>query len=320
MQVKTKSGKQRWIQSTVTPVLDEDDEIKVLVAIDSDISKLKKAEEQILIQKNTVEFQNRQIKASIDYAKTIQQAILPSDEQIAAYFRFFTLYRPKDIVSGDFYWFANISDSATERFMLAAIDCTGHGVPGAFMSMIGSRLLNELVIKKQEYDPAAILLTLDSEIKNALRQEQTDNKDGMDVCLCLLEPASKNITENTRTKVTFCGAKRPLFYYSFSEDKMIIVKGTRRSIGGFRDRRGFPFQNHELILEKGDMIYLTSDGLIDQNGPDRHRFGKKRFAKIINENGYKSPEEQKIAFEEALDNHQKGEEQRDDITLLGIRI
>ena len=123
--------------------------------------------------------QNKKINSSIQYAQNIQQAILPLENNIGKYFDHFIIYKPKDIVSGDFYWYTELEN----RVYLASVDCTGHGVPGAFMSMIGSRLLNEIVIEKEITDPAKILALLNSKIIEALRQNETENADGMDVCL-----------------------------------------------------------------------------------------------------------------------------------------
>ncbi len=169
----TKTGRKIWVQTTITPILDKNDEVKKLIAIDSDITELKQAEEAIRqqkeeilsqrdeleIQKERIEYHHENIKSSIRYALTIQQAFLSVDKNVKTEFSYFVLHRPKDIVSGDFYWFSKIRNKPTgEKCIVAAVvDCTGHGVPGAFMSMLGNLMLNEIVDQKNQTDPAIIL-------------------------------------------------------------------------------------------------------------------------------------------------------------------
>ncbi len=328
----TRENKEIWTQTTITPIIDREGNIKSLISISSDISKLKRAEqairqqseellaqkEELIIQKDRIELANSQIKASITYAKTIQNAILPPSSNLNKYFQTFVIYKPKDIVSGDFYWYAILpaTKERKEKYFYAAVDCTGHGVPGAFMSMIGSRLLNEIVNEKKIEQPSQILEIMNQGIKAILRQDQTDNNDGMDVCLCSLEHV-----QNGTTKMTFAGAKRPLYYYKRNEQSLKYIKGTRKTIGGTQAKRNIEvFTDHEVLLEKGDLLYLSTDGIIDQPSPDRIRFGSMRFINLLKNIGEQPMEFQKEAIEKAVLDFQEYEQQRDDVTFLGILL
>ena len=269
--------------------------------------KIKTQKYQIEIQRDTLDLQNQKINSSIQYAQNIQRAILPVKNQIANLFESFIIYKPKDIVSGDFYWFANVENTA----YLAAVDCTGHGVPGAFMSMIGNSLLNEIVLEKREKEPAKILSLLNEKVIEALRQNETDNSDGMDVCFISIDLKTNN--------VKFSGAKRPLFIYRKDDKILDEIKGDRISIGG-KNNNETGFNNHLISLKSGDILYLSSDGLTDQNNHERKRFGSKNLKNVILSNITLSMTEQKEIIEKELSNFQQEEEQRDDITLIGLKI
>ncbi len=264
-------------------------------------------------QNNRLGFQHKQITASVRYARTIQKASLPFEERINNYLNLFILFRPKDIVSGDFYWFTNVENIT----LIAAVDCTGHGVPGAFMSLIGTQLLNKIVSEDKITSPAEILLELHKGIIHALKQEKTDNSDGMDVCFCKIEKQEEN-----KTKITFSGAKRPLYYFENNKNKFTKIKGDRKIIGGKKIGVNTisKFTDTEIILQKNDLIYLTTDGYIDQNNKERKRFGSKRLEFTINNIANKTLTEQKQTLETELDNWQGTEEQRDDITIIGIKL
>ncbi|MFW6326955.1 MAG: SpoIIE family protein phosphatase [Bacteroidota bacterium] len=306
------------VNTTLTPIVDPTGNIKKVIAIDSDISKIKAAERQIMRQRDTLHQQNQQITASIRYATNIQTAILPDMAAIENTFESFVFYRPKDMVSGDFYWFSEFNiGNKTKISFIAAVDCTGHGVPGAFMSMIGNRLLSEIVNERKVFEPSEILELLNIEVRAALRQEQTDNNDGMDVCLCKVE---KPKSSDTYT-VTFSGAKRPLYYHQKASCEIEIMKGDRKSIGGYgQNREDIKFTDQSITCKPGDSFYLTSDGIIDQNGPDRKRFGSKRLMKFFEEHCNQPMEEQHKQLNNEFDAFMGQEEQRDDITLIGIRL
>ncbi len=287
-----------------------------IVALALMFLKIVRANKKINQQRLWLEKQNKEIKASIRYAKTIQQAILPGFNEIEKYFEPFIIYLPKDIVSGDFYWILAQETKNTTTVYFSVVDCTGHGVPGAFMSMIGSRLLDEIVNEKKINSPAEILGLLNKMIRTALRQEETDNNDGMDMALCKLETLPNN-----KHKLTFAGAKRPLYIIKNKENKLINHRGDRKSIGGYSlSKREITFTNYDIELEKGDMIYLFSDGIIDQNSPERKKFGRVRLEEAFVDCAKLEPVEQKEIIEQRLKDYMQNEEQRDDITLVGIKI
>jgi len=310
-QTRAKNGEIIWVQTTLTPILNHIEQITKFVAIDSDIRKLKDAEIEIIKQKDELSEKNEHITSSINYAQTIQNAILPINENIDKQFENFVIYRPKDIVSGDFYWYSEIEN----YIFISVLDCTGHGVPGAFMSMIGNTLLNEIVNSKKIFETNNILTKLDELVKVSLRQEHSDNNDGMDVCLCRIEKI-----ENT-TIVNFTGAKRPLLIYKQGFTEIFSLKGNRKSIGGMTIKRNVEdFISNEILFENTGIIYLSSDGYCDQNNFDRYKFGPTKLHNLLINNIEKTMLEQKIILENSMDNWMNGEKQRDDITLVGIKI
>lgn len=267
---------------------------------------------------------NRMMTDSIRYAQTIQDALLPMPQDLKATLdEFFISYRPKDIVSGDFYWYEYIpaEEGNSVQTFIACVDCTGHGVPGAFMTLIGSRVLTEAVRDAKLREPNEILEMLDREIRASLKQgaNKLSNQDGMDLSLCRLEYNDKGEME-----VTFAGSKACIYYYKAKEEKIHRLSGDRRAIGGIKHAQKElsvkPFTNHKLYLKPSDMLYLSTDGLIDQNNPDRKKFGTRQFLQLLESIGKLSVQQQKGYLEMALDNHKQSEEQRDDITVLGIKV
>ena len=280
--------------------------------------QIQEQNKQIQEQKHKLEIQNNKLKDSLDYAENIQSAILPVQSQLKKEFDVFILYRPKDIVSGDFYWFTQIFEDGMPRpvTFLAVVDCTGHGVPGAFMSMIGNRIFNEIISEKRILEPHKILELLNQYIIEALKQETTDNTDGMDVCLISMEH-----TENNTKNIMFAGAKRPLYYFDQNDGEIKMIKGDRYSIGGInKNKKEKVFTSREIKLHKGDILYLTSDGIFDQVNNSRKRFSSKRFLKVLNNNVNQSLDIQHREIENAFDEFKENSEQRDDITLLGAKI
>lgn len=250
---------------------------------------------------------NKHITDSIQYAKTIQEAILPTKSFIRAkYDDFFISFYPKDIVSGDFFWYAENEHSS----FIAAVDCTGHGVPGAFMSMIGSAILNQIVKELKIYDPAQILNHLNRNIRIALKQDVNEDasRDGMEICLCRVD----------RDKVVFSGGHRPLFLVKNGE--FHSYKGDKDSIGGKQKTDDKVFTNTEIVIEKGlrTAIYLTTDGFQDQPNPEGKKIGSKGLQEVIMKYWSLDGATQKTKFAEELKNHAKHEAQRDDITVIGI--
>jgi len=253
-------------------------------------------------------FQKKQITDSIQYAKNLQSALLPNQISIKKLLTdFFILYLPKDIVSGDFYWVKNIN----QKNIIAAADCTGHGVPGAFMSVLGISLLNELVRRKEIKKANQALEILRHDLKNNLHQ--TDEgymlNNGMDIALCIIDTEKKILQ--------FSGANTPLYY--IRDDKLTEIKGTRNPIGITPIE--IPFQNHEIEYRKDDIFYLFSDGFIDQFGGN---YGKKyrsrRFKHLLLKIHDKPLDEQKKLL---INNYKnwtnKKYEQLDDIMILGFK-
>lgn len=255
---------------------------------------------------------NANITDSIRYAETIQQAILPSKEKMnEALHEYFVLYKPKDIVSGDFYWFNHIED----KIFIAVTDCTGHGVPGAFMSIVGTNLLNEIINVEKVYDPAKVLELLNRYVTLSLRQNEVNNIDGMDIALIVIETH-----EDFTTKVSFAGAKRPLYY--FEDGDLHKIEGVRKSIGGGKrlSRKEKKFETKEVTLQNEASIYLLSDGYVDQNNIKRERFGSWKLKKVLKEIGPLPMKKQEEILNHYLLEHMRGTPQRDDITILGLRV
>jgi len=264
-----------------------------------------------------IQEKNENITDSIRYGLTIQQAALPSNEKInEALHEYFTIFKPRDIVSGDFYWFNHVGD----RIYLAIVDCTGHGVPGAFMSMLGITFLNEIINVQQVYSPAKILELLHLNIRNALNQEEAKNTDGMDIAVCLFEPAMHfyEPPEEYEMHLTFAGAKLPIYYVK--DGKFNEIRGTLKSVGGRQKEEYREFAEFKLKLTMGDSIYLHTDGLVDQNDPQGNRFGSIKVKELIQKYHALPMAEQREKFLGELENHRQGVSQRDDITLVGLRL
>ncbi len=264
--------------------------------------------EDLEIQKAKIEDTHKQITDSINYASRIQKAMLHGESVLEDNFhQYFIIYKPRDVVSGDFYWIKKIRN----YIAIVAADCTGHGVPGAFMSMLGISLLNEQVTSRRLDSPGEILDNLRKKIKIYLKQtgKSEETKDGMDMALCLI-----NI-ENLKAK--YSGAYNPL--YIVRNNEIIEYKATRNPIGIYLKEKHFETQS--IQLEKDDSIYLFSDGFVDQFGGEKGgKFKSKRFKKILLENTNNSMTEQKQNFENTLTNWQGDFEQVDDILFMGIKI
>lgn len=258
-----------------------------------------------------IERKNGKILDSIRYAQTIQQIILPSQDFLNRLCdESFVLYKPRDVVSGDFYW----AYKQENKWFLAVVDCTGHGVPGAFMSMIAYSLIYRAIKVKHQYNPAKILELLHAETRVVMRQKDGINTDGMDLCLCVLEEDKYNKDE---FKLTYSGAKRPL--YLIKDNEFVILEECRKSVGGIQSKN-IKFENRTVTIKKGDKLYLTTDGLADQNNVDRKKITEKKVQDIIKEIHKLPLTEQSLFIENVLKQHQEGTEQRDDITMLAVKL
>ena len=257
-------------------------------------------------QNDTLEIRNKYITDSIKYAKKIQTAILPTPDYFNKVLKDnFLIYRPKDIVSGDFYWVYE----TLEKIFIAVIDCTGHGVPGSMMSMIGNTLLNEIVSYKKFTSPAEILNELNDGVINELnKEENTETYDGMDLGLLCIEKSSN--------RFTYSGAYRPLIY--FYKGELFEIKGAKKSIGERKKKQ--KYTEHTIQYDSDIVIYMYTDGIVDQNNSDGIKFGTKNLKSILS-NIYKVPlAEQREQLLGEMDSHQGTEVQRDDITLLGFKL
>ena len=273
-------------------------------------SELEARTKVVMKQKAEIEIQNIEITDSINYAKRIQSSILPDVNKLKEYFRdAFILFHPRDIVSGDFYWFDKFSD---DKFILVCADSTGHGVPGAFMSMIGSTLLRDIVIRQRISKPSEILTLLDKQIFSTLNQnlDVGVSNDGMDVVVC--EFSLKN------RHMRFASAMRPVIIVLGGEQ--FYIKGNRSSVGGESVIEKY-FDDQEYYLNEGDTIYLFSDGLPDQfGGPDGKKMKIARLKRLIEKVSEMPLDEQKESISKYFFEWKGNQEQVDDIIFMGLRI
>ncbi|HRB38123.1 MAG TPA: tetratricopeptide repeat protein, partial [Bacteroidia bacterium] len=259
-------------------------------------------------QKLLVEEKNKEITQSLHYARHIQAAVLPNQKNIAALLKnHFILYLPKDIVSGDFYSVLQNKD----KVIVAAADCTGHGVAGAFMSMIGTSLINHLVNEKNITNPAVILDELNEGIINSLKQRQGDSNDGMDIGLCSID-----FKEN---KLLFAGANRPLWLFRNEEIK--VIKPDKFPIGGMQVDHKNKYTAHSIDLLPNDTIYIFSDGYSDQFGGEQgKKMMSKRFKQYLQVMQHLPMDKQKEQLEQLFNSWKGNHEQVDDVLVVGIRV
>ncbi|MBL4706271.1 MAG: tetratricopeptide repeat protein [Flavobacteriales bacterium] len=265
--------------------------------------------------RNRIEEQNKEIIDSIKYAERIQSAILPSDK----YFKTllpdsFVFFQPKDVLSGDFYWISGAITDKSERFILAAVvDCTGHGVPGALMSIIGNNFLRLCEKESTVNRPSEALEFINSGISKTLRQELSESaiKDGMDMAFVAIDYPNM--------KLHFAGAKSPLYHIRNGE--LTEYKGDKHPIGAYLGEELIPFSNHTIDMQTGDVIYLFSDGFADQFGGERgKKFMYKPFRELLKSICSLPMSEQNEIIKTTF-HHWKGDfEQLDDVCLIGIRI
>jgi serine phosphatase RsbU (regulator of sigma subunit) len=264
----------------------------------------------VMKQKGEIELQNIEITDSINYAKRIQTSILPDINKLKETFKdAFILFHPRDIVSGDFYWFDKVDD---DKFILVCADSTGHGVPGAFMSMIGSTLLQDIVTRKGITKPSEILSMLDKQIFSTLNQnvELGVSNDGMDMVVCEFSISTRHIR--------FASAMRPVILVLDGES--FYIKGNRSSVGGESVVEKF-FDDQEYYLREGDTIYLFSDGLPDQfGGPDGKKLKIARLKRMIEQTSRIPMDEQKAAMSKFYFEWKGSYDQVDDVLLMGVKV
>ncbi len=277
--------------------------------------ELQQQKEEITVQRDEIhekskiiEHKNRNITDSITYASRIQSAVLPPDDVLEE-IEHFILYKPRDIVSGDFYWVRRIKNF----FYIAVADCTGHGVPGAFMSMLGVSLLNEIVNRKTVNNANEVLNLLRRNLKKSLWQtgKGVETKDGMDIALCIIDIDS--------LQIQYAGANNSLYVYH-SNGEFTEVKPDKMPIGS-HPREDLPFTNHEIHLQRGDTIYLFSDGYVDQFGGEKDaKFLSRRFRDTLSQIYTKSMLEQRDLLEHTIEKWRGNRDQVDDISVMGLRF
>ncbi len=252
---------------------------------------------------------NQKIMDSIDYAKRLQESILPTRAELAGTFRdYFILWQPRDVVGGDFYWLRRLD---ADRVLFAVADCTGHGVPGALMTMAVNLALHHIV-DQNHTEPANILAELNHQIKAALHRhdsgEMTD--DGLDIGICCID---------RNQRLIFAGAKISL--YIERENEVTLIKGDNKSVGYRRSADEMVFDAHEWAIRAGDRFYMTTDGYVDQNGGEKDLpFGRSRLSEVIARQEDVSLADQEAVFAAALREYMNGETQRDDITIIGFTV
>ncbi|OQY56407.1 MAG: hypothetical protein B6245_18360 [Desulfobacteraceae bacterium 4572_88] len=264
-----------------------------------------------------VEEANEKIMDSIRYAKLIQTSLLPNLDGGKIYLpNSFVIWMPKDVVGGDIFF----KDNFESGFVLAVIDCTGHGVPGAFMTMIASSGLRRIIKDEGCRDPAQILKQLNFIVKTSLQQDKEDalSDDGLDAAICFVSDLSWPGDANPYFfALTFAGARLPLFYAH--EDEVHVIKGDKQSLGYKKSDLNFNFTNHTVKLEKGMSFYMATDGFVDQLGGKRERrFGSKRFKELLRKNASLPFEGQRDLMLQAFEEHRGDYEQQDDVTVVGF--
>ena len=323
----TKTGEKKWVQTTMTPVLNSEGAIEKFILIDTDITKLQEAQFEIENQSKLLEVKNEQIMDSIDYAKRIQSAVFPSNQLLQELLpNHFIFFKPKDIVSGDFYWARSPSPTLPEgkgvsvsppsgelegAVLFAVADCTGHGVPGAFMSIISINILNNIA-NSGETNPAKILTQLGERlIKNLNLSNTTESiKDGLDIAICCYNKKT-NILE-------YAGAHNSL--YLVRDNELIEYKADKIHIGKM-DVIHQEFTNHQILINEDDLVYLFTDGFVDQKGGEKgKKFYYPPFRDLLLSNYHKPMLEQEQLLENTIATWMKNTSQIDDMCVMGIKF
>ncbi len=301
----TSPNGEKIMQIKSIPEFNDDRVLESVLFVAHDMTELKRIEQEI-------KEKNKKISDSINYAQRIQTSILPDTEFIQRHFpRSFIFYRPKDVVSGDFPWFVKKDNI----FYVAAVDCTGHGVPGALLSFIGYFLLNNIVNIDDNFNAAKILDLLHEGVRSTLKQNEEGNngRDGMDLALCKIDKENKTIQ--------FAGAHNPL--YLLRKGELIEYKGSRKGIGGkpLRKKIEKDFENNEIEYQDGDKIFIFSDGLPDQlGGEKRRKYQSKRIREALTEKEDLTMAHFARHFSEDFYRWMGDEKQVDDVLLIGIEL
>jgi len=311
----TQFGKEIWVRTTLTPIFGKENKIEIFIALDSDITDLTLAQQEIEKQRDQISKQKREITDSIRYASRIQKAMQPMPIFIRAVLHnYFILERPRDIISGDFYWLGHKNGKS----IAAVADCTGHGVPGALMSMLGKALLKEIQNYIEIIEAADILDKLRDKVIHSLHQigKEGEAKDGLDIALCVLD-FKKNILQ-------YAGANIPLYFFPAknfgNENPLQVIKADSMPVS-IHEKDTVSFTNNEFDIEYGDIIYIATDGYKDQfGGADDKKFLGKRLKQLLTDIYQLDFKQQKNILEENLLIWQGKNQQVDDILMLGIQI
>ena len=290
------------------------DNAQVYAQLSAQQKLLSKQAAQLQSANEEISEKNKAIMSSINYAKRMQDTILPKISHIQkALPESFILFEPRDVVSGDFYFFTSVTTEGKTYQVIAAVDCTGHGVPGAFTAVLGSSLLDSIVNEKKQVDAGKILTSLHRAITRTFKQKESDNRDGMDMALCVIDEEEQTLS--------FSGAKNPLVY--IQEGETHIIRGDRHSIGGGELNPQFRFQTHIIDIQKPTTFYLYSDGYQDQFGGKRRRkLMVRRFRKVLTCKADRPMQEQHDYLKQYLhDWIEEGDERQiDDILVMAARV
>ncbi|MBP8034709.1 MAG: SpoIIE family protein phosphatase [Bacteroidia bacterium] len=301
--LKTSAGGTKWVRWNVS-YLNEDQ----LIGIGYDITDNKNNEKRLIENNKQLVEQNKDITDSIYYAQRIQQSILQTQEHLRSYYaNSFLLYKPKDIISGDYYWF---HEDESYNY-IAAIDCTGHGVPGAMMSMVANSMFKEVFINRKISNPSEILKALDEELEKSINKNQDATfNDGMDVSLVRIDKETNELA--------FAGAFRSILISRGNE--ITELKGSRYPIG-FYSGIEKQFDTQLFQLQKNDGVYLFTDGFIDQFGGEKNKkLNKSNFKDLLSTINDMSMEEQDAFLEYSFNNWKQDNDQTDDVLVIGVKI
>ena len=324
--VKLLKAEKEQAQAQLFEELKEKSRLQEIANIELE-QKVNERTAEIQLQKELIEEKNKDITASITYALKIQEAILPREEELKASLNdYFVFYKPRDIISGDFYWFSK----REHLLFIAAADCTGHGVPGALMSMLGNSFLNEIVNEYHVYNPAEILDLLRLKVIKTLRQRETNTKDGMDISICVIDTKTREINFAgafnpvyiTSTVIDNTSNEYELYYNELIPDKHLkILPADRFPVGIVEGQNNDIFTNKKYHYHTGDCLYLFSDGLADQfGGPQGKKYKTKQLKDLLLKVSRYDMEFQLISISDDFENWKGEHEQVDDILMIGIRL
>jgi len=280
----------------------------VLLRTRKHLTEMKGAYKEIDVQRSELQLRNKDLTDSLNYARRIQAALLPAEHHIRKIFNnYFIFYRPKHIVSGDFYWFSEREG----KYFIAAADCTGHGVPGALMSMIGLELIQKIINEMGVDDSDQLLLTMNRELESAFFKEESGKaliRDGIEMGICIIDKKTR--------EMEFSGAFLPV--YIVRDDKLIEIKGDKKNV--VQSFAMVSFNRSTFQLREGDLLYLFSDGYADQfGGPENKKFMYRRLRHLLLTISKYPLNDQERILDETISSWMEGHDQIDDMMILGVR-